>query len=137
MKRLGVVVPVFNTEPYLAQCIESILNQSYMDFELVLVNDGSTDRSGAICDEYQKRDNRVHVIHQENMGKVLARLNGVKHLNCKYVTFVDADDWIDFNTYRKMEIYMEDDIDVISFQIIRYFDEEYQYVSHNHYQAGF
>ena len=137
MKRLGVVVPVFNTEPYLAQCIESILNQSYTDFELVLVNDGSTDRSGAICDEYQKRDNRVHVIHQENVGKVLARLNGVKHLNCKYVTFVDADDWIDFNTYRKMEIYMEDDIDVISFQIIRYFDEEYQYVSHNHYQAGF
>lgn len=137
MKKLGIVVPVFNTEPYLKQCVNSILSQTYTDFEVVLVNDGSTDRSGDICDEFARKDSRVHVIHQKNAGKLLTRYRGARSLDCEYLTFVDADDWIDLNTYKKMERYFEEGIDVISFQIIRYFNEAYQYISANSYKAGF
>lgn len=136
MKKLGIVIPVFNTEPYLKQCVESILNQTYTDFEVALVNDGSTDRCGEICDEFANKDSRIHVIHQENAGKILTRYRGAKSLDCEYLTFVDADDWIDPNTYKKMEQYFEKGIDVISFQIIRYFSENYQYISNSIYKAG-
>lgn len=136
MKKLGIIVPIFNAEPYLEQCVNSILGQTYTDFEVTLVNDGSTDRSGEICDAFTHKDSRIHVIHQENAGKLLARYRGAQSLNCEYLTFVDADDWIDVNTYKKMEQYFEKGIDVISFQIIRYFDETYQYVSDNVYKVG-
>lgn len=137
MKRLGIVVPVFNAEPYLKQCVDSILSQTYTDFEVVLVNDGSTDCSGDICNEFAHKDRRVHIIHQKNAGKILARYRGAESLDCEYLTFVDADDWIDLNTYKKMEPYFDKGIDVISFQIIRYFNEEYQWISANSYKAGF
>lgn len=129
MSNLGVVVPIYNAEPYLEQCINSILNQSYSDLTVVLVDDGSNDKSCDICDWFKKKDNRVKVIHQKNQGKLLARYNGVRELDCKYVTFVDADDWIDCNTYMKMKKYMDDQLDVISFQIIRYYDETTQRVT--------
>lgn len=136
MKKLGIVVPIFNAEQYLKQCVDSILGQTYADFEVVLIDDGSTDRSGEICDEFSNKDNRVHVIHQENAGKILARYRGAESLDCEYLTFVDSDDWIDPDTYKKMEPYFEKGIDVISFQIIRYFNEAYQYVSESNYKEG-
>lgn len=136
MSKLGIVVPVYNVEPYLKQCVNSILEQTYTDFELVLVNDGSTDGSGEICDYFAKLDSRVHVIHQCNQGKLFARYIGLKNLECEYATFVDADDWIAKDTYKKLSNYMEQEIDVISFRIIRYFDSSYQYTSVNNYQQG-
>ena len=102
MPKLSVIVPVYNTEKYLRECIDSILAQTFRDFELILVDDGSTDGSGAICDEYAKQDERIRVIHQENGGITVARKSGVRAARGEYVTFVDSDDWIDKDMYRIM-----------------------------------
>lgn len=136
MKKIGVVVPIFNAEPYLETCVKSILDQTYTNLEVVLVDDGSNDRSGEICHQFEKKDSRVHVIRQSNQGKLLARYHGIKALKSEYATFVDADDWLDINAYEKIKLYCEEDIDVISYQIIRYFNEDYSFVSNNYYSSG-
>lgn len=92
---LSVIVPVYNVEDYLPKCLDSIINQTYKDFEIILVDDGSTDRSGSICDEYAERDNRIIVVHKENGGAVSARKAGAKVASGQYVIQVDSDDWID------------------------------------------
>ena len=102
MPKLSVIVPVYNTEKYLRECIDSILAQTFTDFELILVNDGSTDGSGAICDEYTEKDPRIQVIHQENGGITVARKCGVRVARGEYVTFVDSDDWIEQEMYEAM-----------------------------------
>jgi len=119
---LGVVVPVYNTKSYLEKCIDSIIHQSFTDIKVVLVDDGSTDGSAEICDNFASADNRVYVLHQKNQGKLAARYNGVKCLNTDYITFVDSDDWLDLDTYKNMTEYMGKNIDVISFMMIRSFD---------------
>ncbi len=91
---ISVIVPVYNAEQYLCECIESILNQTLTDIELILVDDGSPDNSGAICDEYAKKDIRVKVFHQENRGVSAARNLGIDNAQGKYITFVDSDDYI-------------------------------------------
>ena len=90
----SLIVTVYNIDCYLDKCISSILNQTYTDFELILVDDGSTDGSGIICDKYARNDQRVHVYHQSNQGLISARCNGISIANGKYVIFVDGDDWI-------------------------------------------
>ena len=102
MPKLSVIVPVYNTEKYLRECIDSILAQTFTDFELILVDDGSTDGSGIICDEYADKDPRVQVIHQQNGGATVARRSGVRIARGEYVTFVDSDDWIDSDFYAPM-----------------------------------
>ena len=102
MPKLSVIVPVYNTEEYLRECIDSILAQTFTDFELILVNDGSTDGSGAICDEYAGKDPRIRVIHQQNGGITVARKSGVRVACGEYVTFVDSDDWIEREMYATM-----------------------------------
>ena len=93
---VSVIVPVYNVEKYLRECLESILQQSYKEIELIAVDDGSTDESGRICDEYSKHEaTRFRVIHQENMGVVSARSNGILRAQGEYACFVDADDSID------------------------------------------
>ena len=89
-----IVLPVYNTELYLRECIESILRQSYADFEVLLVNDGSKDRSGEICEKYAGKDTRVKVFHQTNQGVTAARKCGILHSNGEYLCFVDSDDTI-------------------------------------------
>ena len=91
---VSVIVPVYNVEPYLRCCVDSVLAQSFSDFELILVDDGSTDGSGAICEEYAERDKRVHVVHKQNGGLGSARNVGVEHAQGKYIEFLDSDDWI-------------------------------------------
>lgn len=92
---ISVIIPVYNTEPYLERCLKSILSQSFTDIELLLVDDGSTDRSGAICDEYAVGDNRIKVLHQENGGVSSARNLGLDQATGEYVIFADADDhWV-------------------------------------------
>lgn len=91
---ISVIVPVYNVEKYLPTCIESILNQTYKDLEIILVDDGSTDKSGEICDEYAKQDNRCIVIHQSNKGLSGARDTGLDHATGNYISFVDGDDYI-------------------------------------------
>ena len=90
--QISVIVPVYNSEDTISACIESILNQSYTDFELIVVNDGSTDKSGKICDEYAEKDSRVTVIHQNNRGRTAARWAGVEASVGEWISFVDSDD---------------------------------------------
>ena len=91
---ISIIVPVYNTAEYLPSCLDSIINQSYTNLEIILVNDGSTDASGKICDEYASKDSRIHVITQKNKGQSAARNNGLKHMHGQYVGFVDSDDVI-------------------------------------------
>ena len=93
--KLSIVVPIYNAKPYIKRCIDSILKQTYTDFELILVDDGSTDGSENICDAYEQADDRVHVIHKKNGGLVSARNVGIKFATGTYISFVDSDDWID------------------------------------------
>lgn len=102
MALLSIIVPVYNVELFLEQCIDSILSQSFTDYELILVDDGSTDRSGQICDRYAAQDSRISVIHKENNGVVSARKAGLSIAAGKYVGYVDGDDWIDRDMYRYM-----------------------------------
>ena len=94
MPKISVVIPVYNVEKYLSKCIDSVLNQTLSDIEIILVNDGSKDLSGEICERYSKADSRIKYICQENQGVVTARKNGMKYVTSEYVTFVDSDDWI-------------------------------------------
>lgn len=91
----SIIVPVYNVERYLRKCIESILNQSFANFELLLVDDGSTDNSGRICDEYANGDSRIKVIHKVNEGVSIARNTGINMATGALVTFIDSDDWIE------------------------------------------
>lgn len=90
----SIVVPIYNVEKYLSQCIESVLNQDFSDFELILVDDGSTDSSGEICDEYAKNDDRIRVIHKLNGGVSDARNIGISKANGEFVCFLDSDDFM-------------------------------------------
>jgi glycosyltransferase involved in cell wall biosynthesis len=90
---ISVIVPVYNVEKYLPRCIESILNQTYRNFELILVDDGSTDRSGQICDEYKVKDERIRVLHKPNGGQSEARNEGIEQARGEYINFFDADDF--------------------------------------------
>jgi glycosyltransferase involved in cell wall biosynthesis len=101
-KIISVIVPVYNVEDYLPKCLDSILQQSFTDFELILIDDGSTDRSGKICDQYAQIDNRIKVIHQKNGGLSNARNSGIDIAIGKYFSFVDSDDWIDKNMLFEM-----------------------------------
>ncbi len=92
--RISIVVPVYNVERFICECLESIKKQTYSDFECILVDDGSTDSSGTICDRYAKEDERFKVFHKANGGLVSARKFGVNAAGCQYVCFVDSDDYI-------------------------------------------
>ncbi|MBO6830985.1 MAG: glycosyltransferase family 2 protein [Muricauda sp.] len=92
---ISVIVPIYKIEAYLPKCIDSLLNQSFTDFELILVNDGSPDSCPMICDDYAKVDARVKVVHKENGGLLSARKEGLKNAKGKYVAYVDGDDWVD------------------------------------------
>ena len=94
-EKISVIVPIYNAETYLPQCIDSILTQDYRNFELILVNDGSTDTSGEICEHYAGQDSRIRVITQANGGVSKARNAGLDVAVGKYVSFIDADDWVD------------------------------------------
>lgn len=96
---LSIIVPVYDTEAYLRECLDSLLRQSFADYELVLVDDGSTDGCGALCDEYARRDGRIRVIHQANGGLSAARNAGLDAATGTYVTFVDSDDSVAEGTY--------------------------------------
>ena len=112
---IGVIVPVYRTEKYLAECIDSILAQTYTHFRLVLVDDGSPDNAGKICDEYKKKDSRITVIHQENAGATRARARGVEEAtDCDWITFVDSDDSIATNYLHDLHNGISDDVDIVT-----------------------
>lgn len=99
---ISVIVPVYNVERYLGACVESILAQTYRNIELILVDDGSKDSSGDMCDAVAAKDSRVHVIHQKNAGQAAARNAGIDYAHGEYVGFVDSDDWLETDMYASM-----------------------------------
>ena len=96
---ISIVVPVYNVEKYLRECLESILKQTYQNLEIILVDDGSTDCSGKICDDYAGKDRRIAVVHQKNQGVLAARNTGIKKAHGRYIGFVDGDDWVSEQMY--------------------------------------
>lgn len=99
MCKISVIIPVYNVEKYLTKCIDSVINQTYSNLEIICIDDGSTDDSGRILDEYAKKDNRIIVIHQENKGVSAAKNRGLEVMSGDYVGFVDSDDWIETDFY--------------------------------------
>ena len=111
--KVSVIVPVYNVEKYLNCCLDSILTQSFTDFELLLIDDGSTDSSGKICDDYAKRDSRIRVFHKENGGVSAARNLGLDNARGEWIAFVDSDDSISECFLKNMIKYATDDTDII------------------------
>lgn len=105
---ISVIVPIYNMEKYLNKCVDSILNQTYSNIEILLIDDGSTDLSANICDEYMKIDSRIKVFHKKNGGLSDAKNFGIKKATGKYVAFVDSDDWIENNMYENMYYKLKD-----------------------------
>ena len=111
-EKITVIVPVYNVENYLNKCLDSLINQTYKNLEIIVINDGSTDNSGEICQEYAQKDNRIVYIEKENGGPSDARNAGLDRMTGSYVTFVDSDDWIELDyveiLYKKITEYQAD-----------------------------
>lgn len=111
--KISVIIPVYNAEKFLHKCLESVLNQTYKDYEIILVNDGSKDNSGAICDEYAEKYDFIRAIHKENGGASSARNYGMKLAQGEYINFVDADDWMELDMYEKLVNAAGDGVDLV------------------------
>ena len=115
MNKVSIIIPVYNTEKYLRQCLDSVLAQSFTDMEIICIDDGSTDGSAEILDEYAKKDFRIRLIYQPNGGLVSVRKLGVSEAKGKYIGFVDSDDWIDSKMYERLYTEAsEKDADMVS-----------------------
>ena len=133
---ISVIVPIYNAEKYLKICIDSIINQSYYNIQIILVDDGSEDNCPAICDEYAQLDTRIIVIHKKNQGLVLARKSGLQIATGEYITFVDADDYIDIDTYEKIVNNINYDMpDIIAYDLIEEYSDR-TVKKENQFSAG-
>lgn len=120
----SVIIPVYNVEKYLNECVDSILSQTFKDFELILVNDGSKDSSPAICDEYAKADSRVKVIHKENGGASAARNVGTDAAKGEYILYIDSDDYVsDSDFFKTLYEKAQKGTDIIIYKFQKYFEE--------------
>ncbi len=133
--KIGVIVPVYKTEKFIAECIESILAQTYTNFRLILVDDGTPDNAGKICDEYAKKDSRITVIHQENAGVTRARAAGVEEASdCEWIMFVDSDDTITDNALSLMYYNAkEGNYEIVLSYVSNYTDIEAEILSQEEY----
>ena len=119
---VSVIVPVYNVAPYLEQCLDSIVNQTYRNLEIILVDDGSTDESGAICDRYAEQDGRIQVVHKENGGLSSARNVGLDKMTGEWILFVDSDDWIELNTLELLFEQKDERAEIVEFGIVHVFE---------------
>ncbi|MBO5396693.1 MAG: glycosyltransferase [Clostridia bacterium] len=111
---ISIIVPVYNVEKYLRKCLDSVVNQTLKNVEIILVDDGSTDNSGAICKEYAAKDDRIIYFYKENEGLAAARQDGIERSHGEYVGFVDSDDWLELNMYERMyEVAVKENADVV------------------------
>ena len=114
-ERVTIIVLAFNIEAYIEKCLNSIIGQTYGNIEVIIVDDGSSDMTGVICDEYARRDNRISVIHQTNQGVNACRKEAIMNSTGDYIGFVDGDDWIEENMYERMLLYaLDNDADVVT-----------------------
>ena len=120
--KISVILAIYNVAPYLRQCLDSIVNQTYRNLEILCVDDGSTDESGAICDEYAARDARIRVIHQNNQGVSSARNRALSQITGQYVYFTDSDDWLELDMLETLHAMMDEDHGVQITQCGYFFD---------------
>lgn len=137
--KVSIVVPMYNSESTIGKCIESILQQTLSELEIILVNDGSTDNTLDICKKYSKRDSRIVVISQENKGLISARKRGVEVSSAGIIGFVDSDDWIEKDMYENLyKIYNKYDVDLVSSGIFRdYIEEQYTNDVLDNFEQGY
>lgn len=119
MAKISIIIPIYNSEKFLQKCFESIRVQTFTDFEVIAINDGSTDDSGNICDKYASMDNRFKVIHKKNEGVSIARNTGIKQSCGKYITFIDSDDWVDEDYLQNLHNGANNKTDLIVSGIVR------------------
>lgn len=138
--KFSVIIPVYNVELYLRECLDSVLNQTFADWEAICVNDGSTDGSASILDEYALKDERIVVVAQSNAGTAAARNTGMKVAKGDYIFFLDGDDWLESNTLQSIADQLDGE-DVLCFSGRRYFEELKEYhqadqLSERQYKSG-
>ncbi len=134
---LAVIVPVYNAEQYLEKCVNSIICQTFKQLEIILVDDGSTDRSFCICEKMAAKDARIKVFRKENSGPLSAKKMGMENTSASYVMFVDADDWIDSQMCEKMfETMKYYHVDIVTSGIIRYFSDSERIYDVDNFQEG-
>ncbi len=122
---ISVIIPVYNVEKYLRECIDSVLNQTYKNYEIILVDDGSTDSSGRICDEYAEKNDKITVVHKKNSGPSKTRNVGLTNAKGEYIYFLDSDDYLDLNAFEKlMYVAEKENADIVFFDGHSFADPE-------------
>lgn len=135
MAKVSIIIPVYNVEELLPRCLDSVVKQSLEDIEIIIINDGSTDKSLEICQKYAKDDKRIIIYSQENQGVAAARNMGLKLATSEFIGFVDPDDYIDLNTYYLAVKYMKDDIDLLVWDVNLDFEDSY--LNHHNFTKGY
>lgn len=134
---ISVIVPVYKAEKYLHRCVDSLLAQTFPDIEILLIDDGSPDRSGEICDEYAKKDSRVRVFHKENGGVSSARNVGLDNAIGEFLTFIDADDWINVDCFEKgIFLLKRDNLDILQYSYKMISEEDESIISVHDYECA-
>ena len=120
---ISVIIPIYNVEAYLKRCVDSVINQTYKNLEIILVDDGSPDNCPQICDDYAKQDSRVKVVHKENGGLSDARNAGLKIAKGEYISFIDSDDWINLEMFKRMvEVAIDKNADIVECNVYNAYD---------------
>ena len=121
---ISVIVPIYNVEKYLDRCVGSIINQTYKNLEIILVDDGSPDNCPQMCDDYAKKDSRIKVVHKENGGLSDARNAGMKVATGEYVSFIDSDDYISLDFYETLlETIVDNDSDIVECSVVKFYED--------------
>ena len=120
---ISVIVPIYNVEKYLDRCVESIINQTYKNLEIILVDDGSPDNCTQMCDDYAKKDSRIRVVHKENGGLSDARNAGMEVATGEYVSFIDSDDYISLDFYETLfQTMIDNDSDIVECSVVKFYE---------------
>ena len=131
--KFSIILPCYNVENYIAECLESLINQSYKNLEIICVNDGSSDGTLKVIEDYIAKDNRIQVVTQTNQGQGVARNNGVKLAAGDFISFIDPDDWIELDTYEQLNRFIEThDSTVVEFNYKLYYDATKQFATSKH-----
>ena len=138
MVKISVILPVYNAEEYLEECLDSILNQSFKDIEAICINDGSTDASLAILENYHKRDSRISIITQENKGAGAARNIGLEHATGDYIYFMDSDDYLELTAFEELvELAINKNVDFVLFKISNFYEDTKQTINDDYYNMPY
>ena len=138
MVSVSVIVPVYNVEKYLEECLDSIVNQTLKDIEIICINDGSTDNSLSILENYAKKDDRIKIHNQENGGLSVSRNHGIKLSQGEYIYFIDSDDYLELNALEELYNFSKaKNLDILIFKLINFNDVTYEHYTSNYYEMSF